>query len=118
MPEDQFQPVPCATEPRGDRRIRRQRLFVIGAERHQHFLVDEKEIEPHIPVIDKSKRDEGTFSREDFTYDHERDRYVCPTGKILPRSNRKRKSRGDDMISYFSRAADCRSCLLKSRCCP
>src|ERR1700739_2929303 len=81
-------------------------------------LPDEKEIEPHIPVIDKSKRDDGTFSREDFTYDGERDRYVCPTGKILPRSNRKRKSRGDDMISYFSRAADCRACLLKSRCCP
>jgi len=89
-----------------------------GSAPNLHFLVDEKEIEPHIPVIDKSKRDDGTFSREDFTYDGERDRYVCPTGKILPRSNRKRKSRGDDMISYFSRAADCRSCLLKSRCCP
>ena len=89
-----------------------------GSAPNLHFLVDEKEIEPHIPVIDKSKRDDGTFSREDFTYDGERDRYVCPTGKILPRSNRKRKPRGDDMISYFSRAADCRSCLLKSRCCP
>src|ERR1700748_832991 len=89
-----------------------------GSAPNLHFLVDEKEIEPHIPVIDKSKRDDGTFSQEDFTYDGERDRYVCPTGQILPRSNRKRKSRGDDMISYFSRAADCRSCLLKSRCCP
>lgn len=58
-----------------------------GSAPNLHFLVDEKEIEPHIPVIDKSKRDDGTFSREDFTYDGERDRYVCPTGKILPRSN-------------------------------
>jgi hypothetical protein len=26
-----------------------------------------REIEPHIPVFDKSKRTDGTFSREDFT---------------------------------------------------
>jgi hypothetical protein len=30
---------------------------------------NEKRIAPHIPVIDKSKRDDGTFSREDFTFD-------------------------------------------------
>lgn len=48
-----------------------------GSAPNLHFLVDEKEIEPHIPVIDKSKRDDGTFSREDFIYDGERDRYVC-----------------------------------------
>ena len=28
---------------------------------------------PHVPVIDKSKRDDGTFSREAFVYDEERD---------------------------------------------
>lgn len=38
--------------------------------------------------------------------------------QALLRSSRKRRSRGDDMISYFSRVADCRSCPLKSRCCP
>ncbi len=72
----------------------------------------------HVPVIDKSKRDDGTFSREDFDYDDRHDCYVCPNGKVLPRSSRKRMPRGDDMISYFSRVADCRSCLLKSKCCP
>jgi hypothetical protein len=29
--------------------------------------VNEKGIAPHVPIIDKSKRDDGTFSREDFT---------------------------------------------------
>jgi hypothetical protein len=33
-----------------------------------NWLVNEKQIAPHIPVIDKSKRDDGTFSREDFTF--------------------------------------------------
>ena len=82
------------------------------------WLVEEKDIAPHIPVIDKSKRDDGTFSRADFIYDAERDCYLCPIGKVLPRSSRKRKSRGDGMISYFARVADCRSCRFKSRCCP
>src|SRR3954453_10787925 len=89
-----------------------------GSAPNLHFLVDEKSITPHIPVIDKSQRDDGTFSRQDFSYDKERDCYVCLKGKVLPRSSGSRGSRGDDMISYFSRVADCRDCPLKSRCCP
>ena len=89
-----------------------------GSAPNLHFLVDEKGIAPHVPVIDKSKRDDGTFSRDDFIYDNEHDSYVCPNGKIAPRSNRKRKARGDNMVSYFSRVTDCRSCPLKPRCCP
>jgi transposase len=89
-----------------------------GSAPNLHFLVDEKSIAPHIPVIDKSQRDDGTFSREDFAYDKERDCYVCFNGKVLLRSSGSRGSRGDDMISYFSRVADCRDCPLKSRCCP
>jgi hypothetical protein len=34
-----------------------------------NWLVEEKGIAPHIPVIDKSKREDGTFSRSDFRYD-------------------------------------------------
>jgi transposase len=89
-----------------------------GSAPNLHFLVDEKDIAPHIPVIDKSRRDDGTFSREDFIYDEAHDRYICLNGKILPRSSGARGSRGDDMISYFSRVVDCRDCPLKPRCCP
>ena len=35
------------------------------------WLVDERKIEPHIPVFDKSGRKDGTFSRDDFGYNHE-----------------------------------------------
>jgi hypothetical protein len=34
-------------------------------------------------VFDKSARDDGTFSREDFTYDQQSDVYICPAGKVL-----------------------------------
>ena len=48
-----------------------------------NWLVEEKQITPHIPVIDKSKREDGTFSREDFLYDDGTDTYACPAGKRL-----------------------------------
>ena len=40
----------------------------------------ERGIEPHIPVFDKSQHADGTFSRDDFAYDHKRDCYICPAG--------------------------------------
>src|SRR5262245_15736298 len=46
-----------------------------------NWIVNEKKIAPHIPVIDKSKREDGTFSREDFRFDQERNIYLCPAGK-------------------------------------
>src|SRR5512143_1272022 len=54
-----------------------------GSGKNLHWLVNDKDIKPHIPVIDKSKREDGTFSREDFTFDKERNVYVCPAGTLL-----------------------------------
>ena len=34
-------------------------------------------------MFDKSQHADGTFSRDDFAYDHKRDCYVCPAGKEL-----------------------------------
>ncbi|MCP4319586.1 MAG: transposase, partial [Hyphomicrobiales bacterium] len=88
------------------------------------WLVEERGIEPHIPVWDKSKRDDGTFSREDFTYDPTEDSYTCPAGKSLQRSRRKfTKPRTsnvgkDGMIRYRASKHDCDACALKYKCCP
>ena len=40
------------------------------------WLVKQKDITPLIPVFDKSNRTDGTFSRADFAFDPERDRYT------------------------------------------
>ena len=47
------------------------------------WLVYEHGIEPHVTVFDKSTRQDGTCSRDDFTYDHAGDVYYCPGGKML-----------------------------------
>src|ERR1700685_2539287 len=45
-------------------------------------LVYEHGTQPHVTVFDKSTRQDGTFSRDDFTYDHVGDVYSCPAGKL------------------------------------
>lgn len=50
------------------------------------WLVEVRSITPHVPVIEKSARRDGTFVREDFRYDHDSDTYNCPAGKTLTTS--------------------------------
>ena len=80
-----------------------------------NWLVNEKKIAPHIPVIEKSKREDGTFSREDFIFDKERDIYTCPAGKLLTTT---RKVMNDDQLLYRASKLDCDICPFKMRCCP
>lgn len=54
-----------------------------GSAANLNWLVEDKQIAPHIPVIDKSTREDGTFSREDFTFFKEGNVYICPAFKIL-----------------------------------
>lgn len=73
-----------------------------------NWLVEEKGIAPHIPVIDKS-------ARADFRYDADEDVYICPAGRPLRTSG---TIVNDDVRLYRGATADCRSCPLKLRCCP
>lgn len=87
------------------------------------WLVYEQGIEPHIPVFDKSRRTDGTFSRSDFTYDYRRDAYQCPAGKWLHQYRRPfKKARDavdeDGMRRYRASKHDCDTCPLKRRCVP
>jgi transposase len=87
------------------------------------WLVDERGIEPHVKVLDKSERTDGTFSRGDFTFDAERDLYVCPEGKELKRYRRSFSTprdgvRKDGTVGYRASKFDCEACPLKSKCCP
>jgi transposase len=79
------------------------------------WLVKERGIAPHIPVFDKSKREDGTLSRADFTWDGERDLYVCPKGKTLKTTGKVHDGR---TRLYRSSKHDCDPCPLKPQCCP
>ena len=79
------------------------------------WIVNDKKIAPHIPVMDKSRRDDGTLSRQDFTFDADRNVYVCPQGKLLHTTGRVHDG---ETLLYRARTSDCGPCPLKARCCP
>jgi transposase len=94
-----------------------------GAAENLAFLVEEKNIEPHIPVWDKTQRKNNTFSAGDFQWHAEEDQYHCPEGKALRPRRRKNKHSTTavtkaNTIIYRALGADCKACPLKSRCCP
>ena len=104
------------TEERFD--IKAERLAAdtaYGSAANLNWLVNEKQIAPHIPVIDKSNREDGSLSRSDFTFDKERNVYVCPEGKVLTTTG---AIGNDHTLRYFALKRDCDACPLKPRCCP
>jgi transposase len=74
-----------------------------------------RNIDPHIPIKDMSKRGDGTLSREDFAFDAERDVYICPEGKTLRTTGR---VFAGNTLYYRASKRDCERCPLKLRCCP
>lgn len=106
--------------------IRPQRLSgdtAYGSAEMLHWLVDQRGIEPHIPVWDKAARKDGLYDRRAFRYDRSGDRYICPGGKDLKRyrvAGRRAKAKPpkDGLYKYRSKKSDCDACVLKPRCCP
>jgi len=86
--------------------IKPQRLMgdtAYGSASMLGYLVEEKGIEPHVPVWDKSQRDDGTFSRTDFIWKNEADQYQCPAGKQLQRFRRpfKKQANRNNKSQYY-----------------
>ena len=86
-----------------------------GSAETLNWIVNEKKIAPHIPVIDKSGREDGSLSRDDFTFDKARNVYICPAGKLLHTTD---YVHDGTTLLYRARVSDCGPCPLKPRCCP
>ena len=86
-----------------------------GAAPMLNWIVNEKKMEPHIPVWEKSLREDGTFSRPDFHFDEGTNSYECPGGKKLTSTGRPTNA---GTVLFRALQQDCGSCALKQRCCP
>jgi len=87
------------------------------------WMVDHKQIEPHVPVWERYQRTDGCLSSEVFHWDEQRDEYRCPQGHALrsewrPFTKPRTHITKADTIIYRSRQSDCAICPLKSSCCP
>ena len=92
-----------------------------GSASNLAWLVKEKQIAPHI--FGKSQRTDGTWSREDFTWDSENDRYICPEGNALVQYHRTYATPWtgvdrDGCRRYRATMKDCSVCPSKPICCP
>jgi len=50
------------------------------------WMVNEKQIAPHVPVWDRTERRDGSLSASEFRWDQQSDEYRCPQGRKIARS--------------------------------
>ncbi|MGO9268640.1 MAG: transposase [Candidatus Binataceae bacterium] len=97
--------------------------MVYGSAELLAWMVNDKAIEPHVPVWDKTQRTDDTLSSSDFQWNEQRNEYRCPQGHALRTDWRPFKiprthiTKAGTMI-YKSRQSDCASCPIKACCCP
>jgi transposase len=87
------------------------------------WMVNDKAIEPHVPLWDRTQRKDNTISSSEFHWSEKNKEYRCPQGKPLRsewRAFAQKRSHITlaETIIYRSRKPDCEHCPLKSRCCP
>ena len=87
------------------------------------WLVNNKKIDPYIPVWTRAEHREGIIPSSDFTWNEKADEYRCPQGHELRRERRAFKiprthiTRANTII-YRASQTDCARCPMKNRCCP
>ena len=94
-----------------------------GSSENLVWLALKRQILPLIPVFDKGECTDRTFSRSDFTWDDENDRYICPGGKEMKHTRRTysdpaRNAPEWKARKYWALKSDCIDCSLKAKCCP
>jgi len=87
------------------------------------WLVNDKQIDPYIPVWSRADAEEGIIPSTEFKWNEKADEYRCPRGHALRRGWRPFKNPRTHItkkhtIIYRSRQSDCAACPLKSQCTP
>ena len=96
---------------------------VYGTASMLDWIVNKKDIAPHVPVWERTGRSDGSLASSEFTWDEHANEYRCPQGNPLrsqwrpmkiPRSHITQA----DTIIYRASQMDCEQCSIKDRCCP
>jgi transposase len=87
------------------------------------WLVNDKQIDPYIPVWNRADAREGIIPNSDFAWNEKKDEYRCPQGRPLRREWRSFRNPRTHItkaatIIYRTSQRDCARCPLKRRCCP
>jgi len=89
------------------------------------WMVNKKNIEPHVRVWEKGERKDGTFPRSAFIFDEQTNTLTCPDGKTMRQFNPNRQYKTprtgitkNGQRIYRALKKDCDACSLKEQCCP
>ncbi|MBB1628315.1 transposase [Achromobacter sp. UMC71] len=87
------------------------------------WMVQDKGIEPHVPVWDRTQRKDDSLSSSDFEWDGEANEYRCPEGHALRSERHTFKIERTHVtkagtVIYRASKTDCGKCAMKSQCCP
>src|SRR5690606_25261832 len=84
----------------------------------QTLQAEEKGFEIYVPVPNKGKATakDGRFTRDQFHYEAEADRYRCPQGNMLAPCGGLQKREGKRIQAYKSKVSACKACPLRSQC--
>jgi transposase len=87
-------------------------------EGNQIKTCEENNLTVYVAVPDKSKRiaEQGRFTREQFTYDAEKNSYTCLQQKTLSVCGKPFKNGNKTFSRYQSQASDCSDCPLRVQC--
>lgn len=77
---------------------------------YNYYVLKHWGLDAYIPI-------HGTYKskREGFTYDEEKDQYMCENGKILHFTSVANRN-GYDVKNYYSSKMDCRNCPISKGC--
>lgn len=82
-----------------------------------YLSCQERGINPHFNSLEQTQQGAGKyeniFPKEDFTYDAEKDVFICPAGKILKRRKYYKKRKH---YEYIASAGTCKACELRYKC--
>jgi hypothetical protein len=73
----------------------------------------ERQIQPHIPVIDRCHQTRRVYTQDAFRYDPSENVYRCPQGQALRYHGENRTAQGH---IYRTTKSQCRGCPVKKRC--
>jgi len=75
--------------------------------------LQERDVTAHIPVLDRQRQSDGLLSREAFTFDPQRNAFICPQGKLLKHRTSVEATR---IHTYRATASDCKNWPIKYQC--
>ena len=80
-----------------------------------YLMCHDLNINAHIPSLEETQkgRNKEILSSSEFTYDKDKDAYICPAGQLL---DKKRYHKKRDCFDYYTLPRVCKACPLKENC--